>query len=328
MIYIGEIAALFTAFCWSLSAIGFSIAGRHFSSQVTNRVRVTMAFLALLLINAILYGQPIPLNAGSVRWGWLMFSGIVGLALGDAFLFRSYQLVGPRIGLLLLSLAPVFGAAIAWLFFGEQLSLLQFAGMVITLAGIGWVVLTRPALQAGEQQTRLSLQGVLFGVIAALGQAGGLVLSKQGMSNNFPPFAGTLIRMIAAIIFLWVMAIFQKQVGNTVDDIRAHPGSQLRRGQYARRVGASAAVYMAAVLEYLTAELLELTVKAATSATKKGKKVSRLNPRILTLAVRHDEDLGALLQNVTLSRGGVLPAVNKALNKQKEAKKSTATPSA
>ncbi len=225
MIYIGEIAALFTAFCWSLSAIGFSIAGRHFSSQVTNRVRVTMAFLALLLINAILYGQPIPLNAGSVRWGWLMFSGIVGLALGDAFLFRSYQLVGPRIGLLLLSLAPVFGAAIAWLFFGEQLSLLQFAGMVITLAGIGWVVLTRPALQAGEQQTRLSLQGVLFGVIAALGQAGGLVLSKQGMSNNFPPFAGTLIRMIAAIIFLWVMAIFQKQVGNTVDDIRAHPSA-------------------------------------------------------------------------------------------------------
>ena len=225
MMYIGEIAALFTAFCWSLSAIGFSIAGRHFSSQVTNRVRVTMAFLALLLINAILYGQPIPLNAGSVRWGWLMFSGIVGLALGDAFLFRSYQLVGPRIGLLLLSLAPVFGAAIAWLFFGEQLSLLQFAGMVITLAGIGWVVLTRPALQAGEQQTRLSLQGVLFGIIAALGQAGGLVLSKQGMSNNFPPFAGTIIRMTAAIIFLWVMAIFQKQVGNTVDDIRAHPSA-------------------------------------------------------------------------------------------------------
>lgn len=103
----------------------------------------------------------------------------------------------------------------------------------------------------------------------------------------------------------------------------ARIGSQLRRGQYARRVGASAAVYLAAVLEYLTAELLELTVKAATSAVKKGKKVARLNPRILTLAVRHDEDLGALLQNVTLSRGGVLPSVNKALNKQKEAKKST-----
>lgn len=225
MNFTGEIAALFTSLCWSLSAIGFSIAGRQFSSQVTNRVRVTLAFLALLLINAILYGQPIPFNAGSTRWGWLMFSGIVGLALGDAFLFRAYQLVGARIGLLLLSLAPIFGAAIAGLFFGERLSAVQIAGMAITLAGIGWVVLTRSALQAGEEQTRLSAQGVLFGMIAALGQAGGLVLSKQGMTGGFPPFAGTIIRMTAAIVFLWVMAVFQKQVGATVEVVRAHPSA-------------------------------------------------------------------------------------------------------
>ena len=225
MNFIGEIAALFTSFCWSLSAIGFSMAGRQFNSQVTNRVRVTLAFLALLLINAVLYGQPIPFNAGPVRWGWLMFSGIVGLALGDAFLFRSYQLVGPRIGLLLLSLAPVFGTAIAGIFFHEALSLLQMIGMGITLAGIGWVVLTRPALQAGEKHTRLSPQGILFGIIAALGQSGGLVLSKQGMSGNFPPFAGTIIRMTAAIIFLWVMALFQKQVSETVSAVRAHPSA-------------------------------------------------------------------------------------------------------
>ena len=83
------------------------------------------------------------------------------------------------------------------------------------------------------------------------------------------------------------------------------------------------------------AELLELTVKAANpagdkKAASKKKAVTRLNPRLLTLAVRHDEDLGALLQNVTLSRGGVLPSVTKALSKQaKDAKKkSSATPSA
>ena len=104
-------------------------------------------------------------------------------------------------------------------------------------------------------------------------------------------------------------------------------GSMLRRGQYARRVGASAAVYFSAVLEYLTAELLELTAKAAAAG---GKKATRLTPRALTLAVRHDEELGALLQNVTLSRGGVVPSVSKALNKAKKgaSKKSGATPSA
>ncbi len=225
MNFIGEIASLFTSLCWSLSAIGFSLAGRQFSSQVVNRVRVTLAFTALLLINWIFYGQPIPFSAGATRWFWLMLSGVVGLAIGDAFLFRCYQLVGPRIGLLLLSLAPVFGTAIAWLFFGETLTAWQFLGILVTLGGIGWVVLTRPALQAGEASTKLSAQGVLFGILAALGQAGGLVLSKQGMAGDFPPFAGTLIRMTAAILSLWVMAIFQKQVGKTFTAIREQPAA-------------------------------------------------------------------------------------------------------
>ncbi|RHW71225.1 Core histone H2A/H2B/H3/H4 [Trypanosoma brucei equiperdum] len=82
---------------------------------------------------------------------------------------------------------------------------------------------------------------------------------------------------------------------------------------------------MAAVLEYLTAELLELSVKAAAQQTKKTK---RLTPRTVTLAVRHDDDLGALLRNVTMSRGGVMPSLNKALaKKQKSGKHAKATPS-
>ena len=60
MPFIGEIAALFTSFCWSFSAVGFSIAGQKFNSQVVNRVRVTLAFLALLVINGLLYGEPVP----------------------------------------------------------------------------------------------------------------------------------------------------------------------------------------------------------------------------------------------------------------------------
>ena len=91
-------------------------------------------------------------------------------------------------------------------------------------------------------------------------------------------------------------------------------GSLLRKGRYARRVGAAASVYTAAVLEYLTAELLELSAKSA-----KGKK--RITPRAITLAVRHDKDLGELLAGVTLSRGGVVASVNAALEKKKKSSK-------
>ena len=96
-------------------------------------------------------------------------------------------------------------------------------------------------------------------------------------------------------------------------------GTLLRKGRYAKRVGASSAVYMAAVLEYLTAELLELSAKAVAQQKNKSK---RITPRAVTLAVRHDDDLGTLLKDVTLSKGGVIPSVNKALEKKKKAKKS------
>lgn len=103
-------------------------------------------------------------------------------------------------------------------------------------------------------------------------------------------------------------------------------GSLLRRGQYARRIGATSAVYLAAVLEYLTAELLELSAKAV---AQQKTKTLRITPRAVTMAVRHDEDLGALLKDVTLSRGGVVASVNKALTKKKASRKSSsATPSA
>ena len=99
----------------------------------------------------------------------------------------------------------------------------------------------------------------------------------------------------------------------------------LRRGRYAARVSTSAAVYQAAVLEYVVAEILELAAKAV---LQRGK-AKRITPRALTLAVRHDADLGTLLKDVTLSRGGVVPKVEKALEAKKAkraGKKASATP--
>ena len=100
-------------------------------------------------------------------------------------------------------------------------------------------------------------------------------------------------------------------------------GSRLRKGRYAARVSRSAAIYLAAVLEYTVAEILELSAKAV---LQRGKG-TRITPRALTLAVRHDADLGSLLKDVTLSRGGVVPKVEKALEakKKKGSKKHSAT---
>ena len=90
-------------------------------------------------------------------------------------------------------------------------------------------------------------------------------------------------------------------------------GRFLRKGRYAKRVGTGAPVYMAAVCEYLCAEILELAGNAA-----RDNKKSRIIPRHVQLAVRNDEELNKLMGGVTIASGGVLPNIHAVLLPKKK----------
>lgn len=223
MDYTGEIAALLTSVFFSFTAVIFAQASRQVGAMITNRVRLVIALIYLMAINLVLFGQPLPIDAGLDRWVWLSLSGVVGLALGDLFLFRAYADIGPRLGMLLMSLAPVIGAITAWLAFGETLRIGQIIGIAITLMGIAWVIAARPTIDDAQHGSHR--RGIVLGVLAATGQAWGLVLSKQGMTGGFSPFAGNAIRMLAAALIFWIVTLAQRQAGETVRVVKLHPGA-------------------------------------------------------------------------------------------------------
>lgn len=218
---IGELAGLGTSFFFAMTALIFTATGRMVGSQVTNRMRLSIALLYLVILNTILFREPLPFSVDSSRWIWLSLSGIVGLSLGDAFLFHSFVSVGARLGTLLLSLAPIFGSLIAWLFFGEVLTAWQIAGIVLALAGIAWVVMSHK--EPPETPRGHTKRGVIFGALAGLGQAVGLVLSKQAMAGDFSPFQANAIRMLAAVLFIWAWTALEGKAAATFAAVREKP---------------------------------------------------------------------------------------------------------
>jgi len=136
---IGELAALATSFCFALTSIIFASTGRAVGSQTTNRVRLIFALIYLAILNVIFFHEPLPFSAESSRWIWLGISGVIGLSLGDNFYFLSLISVGPRLGSLLLSLAPIFGSIIAWFFLAKSYRLCRSQELSLRWpASAGW----------------------------------------------------------------------------------------------------------------------------------------------------------------------------------------------
>ncbi|MCD4672930.1 MAG: DMT family transporter [Anaerolineaceae bacterium] len=208
----GEFAAFLVAICWALTSVFFAAAGNQVGSLVVNRMRLLFASVLLIAAHLVLTGQAFPWQAEPERWLWLGLSGIIGLVLGDAFLFQAFVQIGARISILIMASVPVISALIAWLFLGERLAWLEFGGIFITVTGIALVVYDH---QNGSHANRpenkkVYFQGIFFAFLGAIGQSVGLVLQKKG-GGDFPAISSVLIRVSLAAITLWSIALLQKK---------------------------------------------------------------------------------------------------------------------
>lgn len=253
--YAGELAALSTAVLWSATAVFFTFAGRQVGSVVVNRARLLVALVFLLIAHWLILGQPLPLGADPARWGWLGLSGIVGLVLGDSFLFQAYIWVGPRLGMLMMSLAPVLSALLAFAFLGESLAARQWFAILLTVGGVASVVLDRERAVVPGATERDYGRGILFGVGAAAGQATGLVLAKQGLGGDFPALSGNVIRMSAAVLAIWGFTFLIGRAGGTVRALR-----ERRRAWLPILGGAATGPFLGVWLSLIAVQLTQVGV--------------------------------------------------------------------
>lgn len=210
----GELAALATAVCWSFTAIFFSFSGRRIGSDVVNRSRLLFAFVFLLITHRLFEGVFFPRDVEPFRWGWLAVSSILGLVLGDAFLFQAYVLVGPRLSMLMMATVPILSTMFGYLLFGELVTSLELMGVILAVGGIAWVV-TEGQSDSSASDRRIYRKGLLFGLLGAMGQVANLVTARYALVDDFPTISATLIRILIALLILWMLAAVRGQVWYT-----------------------------------------------------------------------------------------------------------------
>ena len=139
----------------------------------------------------------------------LALSGVLGIGFGDTAYFMALNQMGARRTLLLETLAPPISAFLAFILIGETLSYLAWCGILVTICGVAWVISER-TLDTRHNRASLTL-GIVWGLVAAIAQASGAVLSHAVLINsNLSPLESSLIRLtggLAITVFLWLLPL-------------------------------------------------------------------------------------------------------------------------
>lgn len=216
--YPGELAALSAAFIWAVASVIYTGVGRQLSPLVLNLVKGLIA-IVLLIATLLLTGNLFP-TVSFRSLILLLLSGAVGIGFGDTAYFAALNCIGPRRTLVLESLSPPLAAVLALIFLQEQLPPSGWVGIVLTIVGVTWVVLERS--REAVTPSVLPFRGIVLGLLAAGGQAGGAVMSRAALvGTDINPLWSTFIRLVGGIIILLIWLGVQRQSIRVLKPLRS-----------------------------------------------------------------------------------------------------------
>ena len=254
---LGESASLTAALLWAVAVVLFRTPIAAWGARTANLVKCLLATVLLALTLPFFGGYGEFLTTPGRELGFIALYGVVGLSLVDTALFASVARLGAHRTLLIGTLAPVFAGALAAVL-GERVSTEQLVGAGIVVAGIAIVV--GPGNPNRNGGTRIAAAGIVFALLAALGQGFGVVIAKAGM-GTIGVMPATLLRLAAGLAGLLLAAAATGRLGK----IRT---ALTDRGPMRRLVPASfLGTYLALLLMMAGVALAPATVAAVLLAT-------------------------------------------------------------
>lgn len=214
----GELAALTAACLWAVATVMFGRLGKALSPLVLNLAKGAIALILLALTLALVGQSPAGLDRLAV--GILALSGVIGIGLGDTAYFAAINRLGPRRALLLETLAPPLAALLALIFLQEALGARAWLGIALTLAGVVWVIAERVPGAAGAAEA--DPRGIVYGVLAALGQATGAVMSRAVLADTeVAPMWSSLLRLGGGVIVILAILRYRGPVAGPLRPLQS-----------------------------------------------------------------------------------------------------------
>jgi drug/metabolite transporter (DMT)-like permease len=210
----GELIAILTTLCWSLGIFPFTEAAKRIGAAPLNQYRLLLAWIIISIIlffsndlNIVqLFTTPQPYH-----YIFLGLSGIIGFSIGDYCSFTSFKLLGPKLGSLYTTFAPGAALIIGYIALNETINFIGIIGILTTIGGVIWLTFSKKdAYEASKIGYKRDQKGIIYGIIGALCQGTGLVLSKYGMdyyTQKLPTMHAVWIRLLFAFAGAFVVSI-------------------------------------------------------------------------------------------------------------------------
>jgi drug/metabolite transporter (DMT)-like permease len=209
---VGVFAALASAASWAVGTMLFKGIGDNFSASAMTLVKSLLSVL-LLAIGLVFVGWTrVPFSS----LGWLILSGLIGIAVGDTCFFAALRRLPVHRLIILMMLAPGITLIVAILFLGEAPSPIAWLGIAMVLSGVSLTLAAE--LRQGVTPERTPA-GLIFGLMSILCMGVSVIIAKIGL-NSVPALQATFLRMTAGFLGMFVVALAKRQIKGWLEPLR------------------------------------------------------------------------------------------------------------